>query len=90
VQCHLDGDFRQAFHQKVRGAHPHLQRRKRISAVSSPLSHRLRVLIETLLHGFEHVLMLPPRNAPQVHDVGRVEGTHGCHITPGAVTLHVS
>jgi len=60
------------------------------SAVSPPLSHRLRVLIETLLHGFEHVFMLPPRNAPQVHDVGRVEGTHGCHITPGAVTLHVS
>jgi hypothetical protein len=27
-------------------------------------AHCLRVLIETLLHGFEHVLMLPSRNAP--------------------------
>ena len=27
-------------------------------------AHCLRVLIETLLHGFEHVLMLPSRDAP--------------------------
>ena len=25
----------------------------------APLAHRLRILIETLLHGFENVLMLP-------------------------------
>jgi hypothetical protein len=32
--------------------------------VFAPLPHRLRVLIETLLHGFEHVLVLPSPNAP--------------------------
>src|SRR5262249_26388704 len=30
----------------------------------APLAHRLRVLIETLLHGLEHVLVLPSLNAP--------------------------
>ena len=29
------------------------------------LAHRLRVLIEALLHGFEHMLMLPSGNAPE-------------------------
>src|SRR6202040_1153652 len=28
------------------------------------LAHRLRLLIETLLHGFEHVLVFPSRDAP--------------------------
>jgi hypothetical protein len=28
------------------------------------LAHRLRVLIEPPLHGFEHMLMLPSGNAP--------------------------
>src|SRR5258708_20433646 len=32
----------------------------------APLTHRLRVFIETLLPGFEHVLMLPSLNAPLV------------------------
>jgi hypothetical protein len=64
VQCHLGGDLRQALHQKVRGAHPHLQRRERMLGCLAPLAHRLRVLIETLLHGFEHVLVLPSLNAP--------------------------
>src|SRR5580704_17470300 len=31
----------------------------------APLAHRLWVCIETLLHDFEHVLMLPSGNAPQ-------------------------
>ena len=64
VQCHLDGDLRRALHQKVRGAHPHLQRRERMLDRLAPLAHRLWVLIETLLHGFEHVLVLPSLNTP--------------------------
>jgi hypothetical protein len=58
VQCHLGGYLRQALHQKVRGAHPHLQRRERMLGCLAPLAHRLGVLIETLLRGFEHVEQL--------------------------------
>ena len=29
----------------------------------APLAHGLRVRVETLLHGVEQVLVLPPRNA---------------------------
>jgi hypothetical protein len=64
VQCHLGGDLLQALHQKVRGSHPHLQRRERMLSCLAPLAHRLRVLIETLLHGFEHVFLFPSLNAP--------------------------
>src|SRR5262245_22549964 len=48
----------------MRGAHPHLQRGERMLGCLAPLAHRLRVLIETLLHGLEHVLVLPSGDAP--------------------------
>ena len=63
VQGHLGSDLRQALHQKVRRAHPHLERAEGMLDRLAALAHRLRVLIETLLHGFEHVLVLPSRNA---------------------------
>jgi hypothetical protein len=60
VQCHLGGDLWQSLHQKVRGARPHLQCREGMLSCLASLAHRLRVLIETLLHGSEHVIVLPP------------------------------
>src|SRR5499427_5636038 len=53
VQGHLGGDSRQRLHQKVRCTHPHLERGKGVFSCLATHAHRLRVLIETLLHGFE-------------------------------------
>jgi hypothetical protein len=42
------------------------------------LAHRLRVRVETPLHSFEQVLMLPPRNASlRSHRALRARGTRG-------------
>jgi len=59
VQGHLGTNLRQALHQKVRCAHAHLEGRERMLRRLASLAHRLLVLIETSLHGFEHMLMLP-------------------------------
>src|SRR6516162_4721122 len=48
----------------MRCAHPHLERGEGVLGRLAAYAHRLRVLIETLLHGFEHVLMLPPSDQP--------------------------
>src|SRR5262249_53783965 len=59
VQGHLGGDARQRLHQKVRSAHPHLECAEGVFSCLTTHAHRLRVLIETLLHGFEHVFVFP-------------------------------
>ena len=41
----------------------HLQRAERMLDRLAPLTHGLRVLIETLLHRLQHVLMLPACDA---------------------------
>jgi hypothetical protein len=64
VQGHFGRNFRQSFHQKVRRTHPHLERAEGMFGRLAAHAHRLRVLIETLLHGFEHVPVLPSRDAP--------------------------
>ena len=67
---HLGGDLRQRLHQEVRRAHARLHRAERMLDRLAPLTHGLRVRIETLLHGLEHVLVLPSRDAalrPVVH-----------------------
>ena len=63
MQRHLGGDLRQPLHQEVRRAHSHLERAERMLDCLTALAHRLRVLVEPPLHGFEHVLVLPPRDA---------------------------
>jgi hypothetical protein len=55
VQGLLGGNLRQAFHQKVRRTHPHERTEGMLDCLAAH-AHRLRVLIETLLHRFEHVL----------------------------------
>jgi hypothetical protein len=45
-------------------AHPHLERAEGMLHRLTAPAHRLRVLIETPLHGFDHVLVFPSRNAP--------------------------
>ena len=40
-----------------------------------PASHGVRIGIETLLHGFEHMLILGPRNAPLLATLGAVCST---------------
>src|SRR5262249_632486 len=49
----------------MRRAHPHLQRGEGMLDRLATLAHRLRIGIETLLHGFEHVLMFPSFDAPR-------------------------
>src|SRR6266513_1908874 len=63
VQGHLGRNLRQTLHQKVRRAHPHLERAERMLDCLTALAHCLRVRIETLLHSFEQVFVLPSRNA---------------------------
>ncbi len=64
MQGHLGRNLRQALHQKVRRTHPHLERAERMLDRLTALAHCLRVRIETLLHSFEQVFVLPSRNAP--------------------------
>jgi hypothetical protein len=64
VQGHLGGYARQRLHEEVRRAHPHLVCAEGMLGGLAAHAHRLRILIETLLHGFEHMLVLPSRDAP--------------------------
>src|SRR6516165_3554874 len=64
VQGHLGRNLRQALHQKMRRAHPHLESAEGMLSRLAAQAHRLWVLIETLLHGFEHMFVLPSRDAP--------------------------
>ena len=63
MQRHLGGNLRQALHQKVRRTHPHLERAEGALDRLTTHAHRLRVLIETLLHSVEQVFVLPSRDA---------------------------
>src|SRR6516165_7960817 len=64
VQGHFGSNLWQASHQEVRCAHSHLKRTEGMLDGLAAQTHGLRVFIETLLHGFEHVLMLPSADAP--------------------------
>jgi hypothetical protein len=59
MQGHFGGHARQRLRQEVRRAHPHLEGGEWMFGCLATHTHRLRVLIETLLHGFEQVLVLP-------------------------------
>ena len=59
VQRHLSRHFGQRLHRKVRRPHPHLQRAERMLAST----HRIRILVQTRLHGIDNVLMFPTRDA---------------------------
>jgi hypothetical protein len=64
VQGHLGRNLRQSLHQEVGRTHPHLERAKGMLGRLAAHTHRTRVLVETLLHRFEHMLVLPSRDAP--------------------------
>ena len=63
MERHFGSDLRQTLHEEVRRPHPHLQRTKGMLGCLATLAHRVRVLIEALLHGLEQVLMLPSRDS---------------------------
>src|ERR1700737_4116779 len=63
VQGHLGRPLRQALRQKVGCSHPHLERAEGMLGRLATHAHRLRVRIETLLHCFEQVFVLPSRDA---------------------------
>src|SRR5215471_13759477 len=56
VQSHFGSNLRQASHQEVCCAHSHLK--------FAAQTHGLWVSVQTLLHGFEQVLVLPSADAP--------------------------
>ena len=56
VQCHLGGHLGQTLHQKVGRPHPHLQCAEGMFDRLATLAHRLRVLVETLLHRLQYLL----------------------------------
>src|SRR6202790_419106 len=62
AERHLARDLRQRLHQKVRRAHPHLERAEGMLNRLAPTAHGLGILIQPLLHGFDNVLMLPSRD----------------------------
>src|SRR5579863_599515 len=62
VQCHFGGDLRQALHQEVSCAHPHLQRAERMLHRLASLTHFLWMFVEPALHRFYNMFMLPARD----------------------------
>ena len=62
MQCHFGGDLRQALHQEVSCAHPHLQRAERMLHRLASLTHFLWVFVEPALHRFYNMFMLPARD----------------------------
>src|SRR5262249_14107373 len=62
VECHLGGNLGQTLHHKMRRPHPHLQRAKGMLGGLATLAHSVRVLVEPLLYGLQHMLMLPARD----------------------------
>ena len=78
MQGHLGGHARNRLHQEVGCTHPH--------------AHRLRVLIETVLHGLEHVFVFPPCD-PAFRTVFRVawvccslRGRRGYELLPPSIS----
>src|SRR5262249_33603175 len=63
MQRHLSGDLGQRLHQEVRSAHPHLQCTERMLDRLAPRPHGVRIFVEPFLHGFDNLLVLPPRDA---------------------------
>ena len=55
----------------------------------APLAHRLRILIETLLHGFENVLMLPSGDpSPLAGGAALLNGASLAGVGPVAAQDH--
>ena len=63
VQRHLSRHFGQRLHRKVRRPHPHLQRAERMLDCLAASTHRIRILVQTRLHGIDNVLVFPTRDA---------------------------
>src|SRR5262245_55787641 len=63
MQRHLSGDLGQRLHQEVRGAHPYLQCTERMLDCLTACAHGIRIFVEPFLHGFDNLLVLPPRDA---------------------------
>jgi len=59
VQGHFGSNLRQASHQEVCCAHSHLKRTERMLDGFAAQTHGLWVSVQTLLHGLEHILVLP-------------------------------
>jgi hypothetical protein len=64
MQRHFGGDLRQRLAQEVRCPHAGFYGAEGMLDRLSPAAHRFRIAIEPLLHGFQHVLVLPSRDAP--------------------------
>jgi hypothetical protein len=62
VECHLGGNLGQTLHHKMRRPPSSLQRAKGMLGRLATLAHSVRVLVEPLLYGLQHMLMLPARD----------------------------
>src|SRR6185437_8887253 len=83
VECHFGGDLRQALHQEVRRPHSHFQRAKWMLDRLATLAHGLRIVVEALLYGLQHMLMLPARDSPlRAGRAARLEHTVTACICP--------
>lgn len=63
VQRHFGGDLRQGLHQEVCRAHSGLHGSEWMLDRLTPLPHGVGIGVETLLDGFQHPLVCPPRYA---------------------------
>src|SRR5262249_19021151 len=63
VQGHFGRNLGQSLHQKVGCSHPHLDRAEWMLDRLATHTHRLRVPIATLPYSFEHMFVLPARDA---------------------------
>src|SRR5581483_9904955 len=61
---HLGGYFWEGLCEEVCRSHAGLHSAEWVFDCLSTLAHRLRVGIKAMLHRFEQMLMLPPRNPP--------------------------
>lgn len=59
MKTHLGADMFACFHQKVRRAHPELQRTKWMLDGLTAYAHHVRLLVEPLLHRFNDGFMFP-------------------------------
>jgi hypothetical protein len=62
AERHLARDLWQRLHQEMRRAHPHLERAEGMLNRLAPAAHGLGIVIQPLLHSFDNVLVLPPRD----------------------------
>ena len=61
---HLGSDLWQRFHQEVRSSHACFDRAEGMLDRLTPQAHRLRICVESSLHGVQQMFMLPSCDAP--------------------------